>query len=147
MTSLLAPSASAVKVTVSRASLTLGPDSTSGQVRLISGPEALEYSITLVDEPENGGNLLWAPRSLIVPPQTSVPLRFAYRPGSFQESGTYEYAFRIRAEKANNTTPLRDIGESNAPESESAQSGASARVALAPAIRFKVTINHVSEPD
>ena len=133
----------AVQITISKSSLELDPSQRSGQVRLISGGEALEYDIELIEKPQNGGELLWAPRSLIVPPQTSVPLRFAYRPESFGETGTYEYAFRIRAQKAENTAPLRELGE-NANNDTPQRSGTSAQVTLAPALRFRVTINHTA---
>lgn len=137
----LAGPVSAVSVTISKRSLTLSPSQAAGEVRLLSGPEALEYEVKLISQPPDSEPLLWSPKRLTVPPASSVPVRFAYNPRRLDAPGEHIYTFQIRVRRAVNTGPLSSIGPSES-RRDLDSNQASAQVALEPALNFRVYVQN-----
>ena len=140
LTLCLSNQAFAISVTISQRSLTLSPSQAAGEIRLLSGQEALEYEVKLLSQP-NTANILWSPKRLTVPPASSVPVRFAYNPRTFSAAGTHIYTFQIRVRKAVNTGPLSRLGPSES-RRDLDSNQASAQVALEPALNFRVYVQN-----
>ena len=128
----------AVSVTISQGSLSLDPRQPHGEVRLLSGAEALEYEITLVEQPDDAGTMLWSPRRLTVPPNSSTPVRFSYRANGSDNSEDMTFVFLIRVKQAQNTGPLESVPREQ--DESSSATGVQSEVRLEPALRFRVHV-------
>ena len=136
---IASPSVHGVSVTISDRALILTAEKPHGQVQLISGAEPLEYEITQVEPSEFSKKLLWSPKKLIVPPRSSIPVRFSYRGNARNLEKTETVQFRISVKPTGNTSPLAYQSSSETPEKPKPGT-TSARVDLLPSLIFKVHV-------